>query len=105
MSWLNISGIEAMGGHVIYKANVSEIVTEGQGDELKASAVRLADGRVFRGRSIISNATRWDTFEKMMGQKVELPEMEKMFRWDSRSQGRAQPGCSFMALPSACTWA
>lgn len=45
-----------------------------------AAGVRLADGRVFRGKSIISNATRWDTFEGLMGES-KMPESEKLFRW------------------------
>jgi hypothetical protein len=46
---------------------------------LLTAGVRLADGRVFRGRTIISNATRWDTFEGMMGES-NMPESEKLFR-------------------------
>jgi len=42
--------------------------------------VRLADGRVFRGRTVVSNATRWDTFEKLMGGEERLPPSEKAFR-------------------------
>jgi hypothetical protein len=44
------------------------------------AGVRLADGRVFRGKTIISNATRWDTFEGMIG-GPQMPESEKLFRW------------------------
>ena len=42
--------------------------------------VRLADGRVFRGRTVVSNATRWDTFEKLMGGEERLPASERAFR-------------------------
>jgi prolycopene isomerase len=48
---------------------------------LSTAGVRLADGRVFRGKTIISNATRWDTFEGMMGES-KMPESEKLFRWE-----------------------
>lgn len=41
--------------------------------------MRLADGRIFRGRSVVSNATRWDTFEKLMAQE-RLPASEAAFR-------------------------
>lgn len=41
--------------------------------------MRLADGRVFRGKAVVSNATRWDTFEKLM-QEEQLPPSEKAFR-------------------------
>jgi prolycopene isomerase len=60
-------GIEERGGRVIYKANVKEIITEeapstsgsgGDAPQRRATGVRLADGRVYRGKVIISNATR-----------------------------------------------
>jgi hypothetical protein len=60
---------------VIYKANVKEILTEEEGPSTsgsgggvggsggaeprrRATGVRLADGRVYRGKVVISNATR-----------------------------------------------
>jgi hypothetical protein len=46
---------------------------------LFTAGVRLADGRVFKGKTVISNATRWDTFEGMVG-KSKMPESEKLFR-------------------------
>ncbi|KAG2485310.1 hypothetical protein HYH03_015984 [Edaphochlamys debaryana] len=74
------AGIEDFGGHIVYKANVKEIVLEQQADgSEKATAVKLADGRVYRGKAIISNATRWDTFETMIG-KEKLPKGEQLFR-------------------------
>lgn len=72
-------GIEDLGGRIEYKANVKEIVLEGEGADRRAVGVRLADGRVYRGKSVISNATRWDTFEGMIGEE-RLPESEKLFR-------------------------
>lgn len=38
------AGITEYGGHIVYKANVKQIVVEGG----KATGVKLADGRVFR---------------------------------------------------------
>lgn len=66
----SLSGIEEHGGKIIYKANVREIITESEdgpstsgsnGGEPKrrATGVKLADGRVFRGKVVVSNATRW----------------------------------------------
>lgn len=43
------------------------------------AGVRLADGRVFRGKVVVSNATRWDTFEGLVGEQ-KMPESEKLFR-------------------------
>jgi prolycopene isomerase len=84
------AGITERGGHVVYKANVKEIITEplpgheassssSSGSDVQATGVRLADGRVFRGKVVISNATRWDTFEGLVGEQ-KMPESEKLFR-------------------------
>ncbi|KAL4423632.1 hypothetical protein ABPG77_009219 [Micractinium sp. CCAP 211/92] len=72
-------GIQELGSYVEYKANVKEIIVEGSGEAARAVGVRLADGRVFRGKTVVSNATRWDTFEGMIGED-KLPESEKLFR-------------------------
>ena len=48
-------------------------MVEGEGEAARAVGVRLADGRVYRGRTVVSNATRWDTFEGMIGAD-KLPE-------------------------------
>ena len=56
-----------------FKSNVKEIVVEGEGEAARAVGVRLADGRLYRGKVVVSNATRWDTFESMMGED-KLPE-------------------------------
>lgn len=82
---LQLAGITEHGGHLVYKANVKEIITEGadgadsSSSDLRATGVRLADGRVFRGKVVISNATRWDTFEGLVGEQ-KMPESEKLFR-------------------------
>lgn len=34
----------------MYKANVRRILTEGEGDQLKAVGVQLLDGRTFKGQ-------------------------------------------------------
>ncbi|KAG2451912.1 hypothetical protein HYH02_003687 [Chlamydomonas schloesseri] len=74
------AGIEEYGGKIVYKANVKEIILSPQPDGTqRATGVRLADGRVFKGKTVISNATRWDTFEGLIG-KDKLPESEQLFR-------------------------
>lgn len=73
------AGIIEHGGAIEYKANVKEIIVEGAGEEQRARAVRLADGRVYRGKVVVSNATRWDTFEGMIGEE-RMPESERLFR-------------------------
>lgn len=43
-------GIEEHGSSIMYKANVRRILTEGEGDQLKAVGVQLLDGRTFKGQ-------------------------------------------------------
>lgn len=43
-------GIEEQGSSIMYKANVRRILTEGEGDQLKAVGVQLLDGRTFKGQ-------------------------------------------------------
>lgn len=59
---------------------MQEIITEGAGADVKAVGVKLADGRIFRGKTVVSNATRWDTFEKLLGGEEKLPPSEQAFR-------------------------
>lgn len=73
------AGIEDYGGTIMYKANVKEIITEGSGEGMKATGVRLADGRILRAKAVISNATRWDTFENLMNRE-DMPQSEVLFR-------------------------
>ena len=57
-----VEGLEKAGGKIEYQARVTKIIIE-QG---KAVGVQLANGKVYRGQRIVSNATRWDTFEKLL---------------------------------------
>ena len=59
---------------------VQQILVEGEGEAARAVGVRLTDGRVFRGKAVVSNATRWDTFERLLAAE-EMPEPERLFRW------------------------
>lgn len=61
------------------RLQVREVTVEGEGPAARATGVRLADGRVFRGRAIVSNATRWDTFDGLLPPE-RLPEPERLFR-------------------------
>ena len=49
MHWVCADGIEEQGSSIMYKANVRNILTEGDGDKLKAVGVQLADGSIFHG--------------------------------------------------------
>ncbi|CAH2038725.1 unnamed protein product [Thlaspi arvense] len=68
-------GLVDKGSEILYKANVKSVIL----DDGKAVGVRLADGREFFAKTIISNATRWDTFGKLLkGEK--LPKEEENFQ-------------------------
>ena len=81
-----VEGLEKKGGKIQYKARVKEIILENN----KAVGVRLADGREYRGQRIISNATRWDTFDKLF--PTAKPKKEQ--KW----QERYQKSPSFLSL-------
>ena len=80
-------GLTKAGGEIKYKARVTEIVIENN----KAVGVKLADNTEYRAKRIISNATRWDTFGKLVKSKY-TPKKEQ--KW----QQRYQKSPSFLSL-------
>ncbi|XP_058003329.1 prolycopene isomerase, chloroplastic [Hevea brasiliensis] len=69
------NGLVEQGSEILYKANVTNVILE----HGKAVGVRLSDGREFFAKTIISNATRWDTFGKLLkGEKI--PKEEENFQ-------------------------
>ena len=50
MHWACADGLEEQGSSIMYKANVRNILTKGEGDKLKAVGVQLADGRISEDR-------------------------------------------------------
>lgn len=82
-----VTGLEQSGGAIRYKARVTQIVQENG----HAVGVQLASGEVLRARRIISNATRWDTFEKLIPAE-QMPTAER--KW----QRRYQKSPSFLSL-------
>ncbi|KAK8942106.1 hypothetical protein KSP40_PGU009579 [Platanthera guangdongensis] len=69
------NGLVNKGSKLLYKANVTNIVLK----DGKAVGVSLSDGREFFAKTVISNATRWDTFGKLL--KVDdIPQSEKNFQ-------------------------
>ncbi|XP_047967550.1 prolycopene isomerase, chloroplastic [Salvia hispanica] len=68
-------GLTKKGSEILYKANATSIIIE----DGKAVGVNLSDGRQFYAKTIISNATRWDTFGKLL-KKENLPKEEKKFQ-------------------------
>jgi prolycopene isomerase len=80
-------GLEKAGGKIKYQARVTKIVTE----KGRAAGVQLATGEVYRAKRIVSNATRWDTFEKLLpAEDIPLDEQ----RW----QERYKQSPSFLSL-------
>ncbi|MEH1790229.1 MAG: carotenoid isomerase [Nostoc sp.] len=82
-----VDGLEKAGGQIQYQARVTKILTE-QG---KAVGVQLANGKVYRGKHIVSNATRWDTFAQLLPPEA-MPDNEK--KW----QQNYQKSPSFLSL-------
>jgi len=80
-----VQGLEKAGGKIQYKSRVTQILL----DKGKAVGVKLANGKIYHGKRIVSNATRWDTFEKLLPQ---IPAAEK--KW----QQRYQKSPSFLSL-------
>ncbi|MEC4895577.1 MAG: carotene isomerase [Oscillatoria sp. PMC 1051.18] len=74
-----VEGLEKAGGEIQYQARVTKIILE----KGKAVGVKLANGKVYRAKRIISNATRWDTFEKLLPPE-KMPHAEK--KWTKRYQ-------------------
>jgi prolycopene isomerase len=82
-----VAGLEATGGEIHYQSRVTKIITEGG----KAVGVELANGKIYHAKRIVSNATRWDTFEKLLPQEA-MPSAEQ--KW----QQRYQKSPSFLSL-------
>ncbi len=82
-----VEGLEKAGGQIQYKARVTKIITK----KGRAIGVQLADGTIYQAKRIVSNATRWDTFEALLPPE-EMPATEK--RW----RDRYQKSPSFLSL-------
>ncbi|NET10787.1 MAG: carotene isomerase, partial [Symploca sp. SIO2B6] len=85
-------GLENVGGQIHYKARVTQILLErGQ-----AVGVRLASGQEYFAKRVISNATRWDTFESLVS-LTDLP-YEKLPNLEEQWQTRYQKSPSFFSM-------
>jgi prolycopene isomerase len=82
-----VEGLEKAGGQIQYKARVTKILTE----KGRAVGVKLASGEEFRAKRIVSNATRWDTFGKLL-ERDRKPASEQ--KW----QQRYKQSPSFLSL-------
>ena len=68
-------GLEKAGGEIHYSARVTEILM----DNGKAVGVKLANGKEYTAKRVISNATRWDTFDKLLPTD-KIPKAEETWR-------------------------
>ncbi|MEM9927780.1 MAG: FAD-dependent oxidoreductase, partial [Cyanobacteria bacterium P01_D01_bin.50] len=57
-----VDGLIKKGGEIKYQARVTQILKE----KGKAVGVKLANNQQYHAKRIISNATRWNTFEKLL---------------------------------------
>jgi prolycopene isomerase len=70
-----VEGLEKTGGKIQYQAKVTKILIE----KGRAVGVKLANGQIYRGKRIVSNTTRWDTFEKLIPVE-KMPNNEKLWQ-------------------------
>jgi prolycopene isomerase len=57
-----VRGIEKFGGSVRFRSEVTKVIVENG----EAVGVRLIDGAEVRARAVVTNATVWDTFDKLV---------------------------------------
>jgi prolycopene isomerase len=73
-----VEGLEKKGGKIRYGARVTKIIPKANNG---AIAIHLASGEILTAKRIVSNATRWDTFNGLLkGEK--LPKSEQ--NWQTR---------------------
>lgn len=80
-------GLEKAGSQIEYRARVKQILIENG----RAVGVELNNGQVYHAKRIVSNATRWDTFGKLVSSD-QVPKSEQ--KW----QKRYQKSPSFLSL-------
>ncbi|MGJ5674948.1 MAG: carotenoid isomerase [Nostochopsis sp.] len=68
-----VEGLIQMGGNIQYQARVTQILTE----KGRAVGVKLANAQIYRAKRIVSNAARWDTFDKLIPQERNLSNEKK----------------------------
>ncbi|MEY3870111.1 MAG: hypothetical protein RLZZ338_4002 [Cyanobacteriota bacterium] len=82
-----VEGLEKFGGKIKYSTRVKQIILK----DGRAIGVELANGEIYHAKRVVSNATRWDTFEKLLPTDA-MPKKEK--KW----QENYQKSPSFLSL-------
>lgn len=75
-------GLESVGGSIYYGTPVVRILCEQDSKSISGKRIRgiqLKNGHVITCRHIVSNATRWNTFDQLLSQET-LPTMEQKWR-------------------------
>ncbi len=88
-----VKGIERYGGKVQYKSKVKKIILE----DKKAIGVTLENDTNIYSRTIVSNATRWDTFG---GEGINAPliQSNQIPQSETKWRKRYKPSPSFLSL-------
>ena len=92
-----VAGLAAHGGEIRYGKEVTQILTEAAGPDeageagVRAVGVRLRNGEELRAKTVVSNATRWDTFGRLVDPQ-HVPASERSFL------GRYRKSPSFTTL-------
>jgi prolycopene isomerase len=82
-----VAGLEQKGGEIHYKSRVKKIIIENG----KAVGVEVVNGKTYFAQRIVSNATRWDTFGKLL-------EPENMPNREAKWQQTYEKSPSFLSL-------
>ncbi|BAZ38912.1 hypothetical protein NIES4101_48570 [Calothrix sp. NIES-4101] len=82
-----VQGLQRFGGKIIYQSRVTQILLE----KGCAVGVKLANGDIYHAKKVVSNATRWDTFGKLLS-APQIPINE------SKWQQKYQKSPSFLSL-------
>ncbi|MEA5570197.1 carotenoid isomerase [Calothrix sp. UHCC 0171] len=82
-----VQGLQRFCGKIIYQSRVTQILLE----KGCAVGVKLANGDIYYARKVVSNATRWDTFGKLLS-APQIPINE------SKWQQKYQKSPSFLSL-------
>ena len=72
-----VTGLLKFGGEIRYKSRVNKILMENK----RAVGVKLTTGEEYFAQRIVSNATRWDTFDKLLPAEAK-PRQE--IKWQQR---------------------
>jgi prolycopene isomerase len=70
-----VEGLEKFGGKIQYSTRVKQIILK----KGRAIGVELAKGEIYHAKRVVSNATRWDTFEKLLPASA-MPKKEKKWQ-------------------------